>query len=147
MLLGAKTYEAAKSDVQWPQRVALIGTGVQQYGQSLVVGAATSFFFSRLICLITRKIAKATMRKSSTVLMNAPYLISDVVVQRDVQTGKIGFSHQQPHRRHNDVVDQRRNDFSECRPDHDADRHVDDIPLHGELFELADDPHCGYPIA
>jgi PPM family protein phosphatase len=65
------------SDVQCPQRVALIGMLIWQYGQSFVVGAAaTTGFFSRFIALMTTKMAKATIRKSITVLMNTPYLIA-----------------------------------------------------------------------
>ena len=41
-------YAAVSSEVQWAQRVALIGTVDRQYGHSLVVGAAggASSFFS-----------------------------------------------------------------------------------------------------
>jgi hypothetical protein len=61
--------------VQWGQRVALIEIVDRQYGHSFVVGSAgssSSFRSSRLIWRTIKKIAKATMTKSITVLMNNP---------------------------------------------------------------------------
>ena len=53
----------------------LIGMLEKQYMQSFVARAATGFgsvFLSRLTCLISKKTANATIRKSRTVLMNTP---------------------------------------------------------------------------
>src|SRR6476620_9883046 len=48
-----------------------------QRGQSLVVGAEVGTgFFRRFSCLITKKIANATITKSMIVLMNNPYFIA-----------------------------------------------------------------------
>lgn len=66
--------QAARSDVQCGQRLALIATVEQHLGHSLVVGSAGGgALLSRFICLITRKMAKATITKSSSVLMKIPY--------------------------------------------------------------------------
>ena len=61
------------SDVQFGQRFALIEIALKQYGQSFVVGSVTrTGFFSLLTDLMIRKITKATMVKSITVLRNTP---------------------------------------------------------------------------
>ena len=68
-------YAAFTSEVQWEQRVALMGIGDRQYRHSLVVGAAgpnSGFRAIRLTCRTMRKIANATMMKSITVLANIP---------------------------------------------------------------------------
>ncbi len=75
ILLELRSYAASSCDVQFGRRVALIGMLEQQKEQSLVVGAAggsSSFRFSRFIALTTRKIAKAMIMKSITVLMKSP---------------------------------------------------------------------------
>ena len=62
--------------MQWAHFVALIGTLERHSGQSFVVGSAgAGAFFKRFICLITMKMAKATMTKSSTLFRNRPILI------------------------------------------------------------------------
>ena len=66
-------YAGGNWDVQWPQRVALIGTADRQYGQSFVFGAAgAGSFLNRLTCLISRKITSATTTKSRIVLRKTP---------------------------------------------------------------------------
>jgi hypothetical protein len=64
----------ASCDVQCPQRFAARGIGIAHCGQSFVVGAATGAGFAakRLICLTTRKMKKATIRKLTTVFRNIP---------------------------------------------------------------------------
>src|SRR5690606_610274 len=65
------------SDVQWAQRVALRGIADRQKGQSLVVGSGAGASFSRcrrLIALISRNTAKATMMKLTRAFMNRPKL-------------------------------------------------------------------------
>src|SRR5690242_20636182 len=63
------------SDVQFGQRVALIGMTLKQYGQSFVVGSAGGGAFFRLLKpLMIRKITKATITKSITVCRNTPHL-------------------------------------------------------------------------
>jgi hypothetical protein len=62
-----------KSEVQCGHRVALIGMLDRQNAHSRVEGAGSSCLrFILLICLITRKITKATSRKSITVPRNTP---------------------------------------------------------------------------
>src|SRR5262249_11075110 len=65
---------ARSSDVQCGHRVAFRGTAEMQYGHSFVVGeaAGSGFLVKRLTWRIKRKMAKATMRKSMTVLRNSP---------------------------------------------------------------------------
>jgi hypothetical protein len=61
--------------VQNAQRFALIGTAERQCGHSFVVGAAgagSSFLFRRFTFRMSRKTAKATMRKLMIVLMKTP---------------------------------------------------------------------------
>jgi len=58
-------FAATTGDVQFGQRLALIGIVEQHSGHSFVVGSAAGGpFFSRFICLTTKKMAKATMAKS-----------------------------------------------------------------------------------
>src|SRR5277367_1748840 len=60
-------------DVQFGQRVAGIGIIVWQNGHSFVVGdAGAGWRFIRFACFTTIKIINATIRKSTTVLMNSP---------------------------------------------------------------------------
>lgn len=61
-------------DVQWGQRVALSGIADWQKGHGFVVASAggSGFLVNRLTCLMTMKMQNATMRKSSTLLMNLP---------------------------------------------------------------------------
>lgn len=71
----AVPYAELMSEVQKPQRVALIGISEKQCGHSLVVGSsggASSSLFSELIPLMSRKTANATIRKLMIVLMNIP---------------------------------------------------------------------------
>ena len=64
---------SAPTDVQCGHRFALSGMAEVQNGHSFVVtGAGASARFSRFICLTTMKMAKATIRKSTTVLRNTP---------------------------------------------------------------------------
>ena len=68
-------YARQTSDVQCAQRVASIGISDRQRGHFFVVGSAggaSSFFFAAFMALTTMKMARATMMKSSTVLMNVP---------------------------------------------------------------------------
>lgn len=62
------------SEVQFGQRTASMEIVLKQYGHSLVVGgpAGAGLACRRLICLISRKITRATMTKSIRLLMNAP---------------------------------------------------------------------------
>jgi len=64
------------SEVQYGQRVALIGMLDRQYGHSLVVGAgggASSFpWLMRLTRRTTKKITRDTIRKSRTLLIKIP---------------------------------------------------------------------------
>src|ERR1017187_3536345 len=74
---GRMTVAHFTSEVQWGQRVALIGMVEKQRGHSFVVGSAatgacSSRCFMVFIALMTRKIQNATMRKSMIVLMNEP---------------------------------------------------------------------------
>jgi len=58
-------------DVQCGQRVAFSGTVIKQNGQSFIVGAvAGAGRFNRLICLMSRNTASATIRKLTISLMN-----------------------------------------------------------------------------
>src|SRR5512139_145166 len=66
---------AQSCEVQFGQRLAGMGMAVQQKGHSFVVGAAAGAGASRFILFmprITRKIAKATIRKLMMVLTNTP---------------------------------------------------------------------------
>ena len=68
-------YVEPNSDVQKPQRVALIGISEKQCGQSLVVGSsggASSSLLSELIPFMRRKTANAIIRKLIIVLINIP---------------------------------------------------------------------------
>jgi hypothetical protein len=42
----------------------------------------------------------------------------------------------QPDWRHDDVVDERGNDFPECRTNDDADSQINNVATHGEFFEF-----------
>ena len=64
---------AYSSEVQCPQRVALMGIVIRHLSQALVVGSAGGgAFFRRLICLMIMKIQKATIRKSTSTWMKLP---------------------------------------------------------------------------
>ena len=65
-----------------------------------------------------------------------------LIGQVEEQVGKVHVPHQFAQRRHNDVIDKARHDFSEGAADDNADSHVDDIAPHGELFELLQHTHC-----
>src|SRR5512146_1103947 len=68
-------YADLSSEVQWPHRVALIGIVDRQCGHSLVVGTAagaSSFFLRAFMPRIRKKMAKATMRKLTMVLISSP---------------------------------------------------------------------------
>jgi hypothetical protein len=52
--------------------VALRGTADKQYGQSLVVGAAGAGRCIRLMDLMSRKMAKAMIKKFRMLLMKTP---------------------------------------------------------------------------
>ena len=72
-LLRRRGSQALSSEVHWGQRVAFRGTVDRQKGHSFVVGAAgASSRFRELICLMSTKTAKATMRKVTIELMNRP---------------------------------------------------------------------------
>lgn len=67
------------SDVHMGHLLALMGMAEVHMGHSFVDGgggAASSCRFSLLTCLTTRNTAKAMIRKSSTVLMKSPYLMT-----------------------------------------------------------------------
>ena len=99
---------------------------------------------------MSRKIANATITKSSTVLMKIPYLmigapaasasatLAKLCAHREIheQIAEVGVAHQQPDRRHDDVVDERRDDLAEGGADDDAYGHVHDVAAHRELFEF-----------
>jgi hypothetical protein len=62
-----------RSEVQFGQRVALIGIAEQQKPHSLVLaGAASGAFLIRFTCFTIKNITKATIRKSRTVLRKIP---------------------------------------------------------------------------
>ncbi len=63
---------ALSSDVHCGQRVAPIGIGILQYGQSFIAGAGAGLGWSRLATRTTRKIANATIRNATTLLKNNP---------------------------------------------------------------------------
>src|SRR5882762_12040616 len=68
-----QTVAGFKSDVQCGHLAALIGMLVAQKRHSVIEGASGSGLrFIRFICRTTRKMAKATIRKSTTVPRNAP---------------------------------------------------------------------------
>src|SRR5574341_1989975 len=72
---GFRPHASFNSDVQCGHRSALMAILEQQYGQSLVVGTAgagAGCRFNRFTWRMSRKMAKATMRKSITVLRNSP---------------------------------------------------------------------------
>ena len=52
------------------------------------------------------------------------------------QLGEIGTTEKPTDRRHQDVVHQRGDDLTESTADDDTNRHIHDISLHGEVFEL-----------
>jgi pyrroloquinoline quinone (PQQ) biosynthesis protein C len=71
-------YPAFSSEVQFGQRVALIGIAEKQYAHSFVAGATGGASSSRLILLMVRtrrNTAKAIRMKLMIVLMNTPKLI------------------------------------------------------------------------
>jgi len=72
-----------KSDVQFGQRTALIGTLVAQNGHSLVVTGATasSFLFRRFIVRTKRKIGNEIIRKLTMLFTNSP--IFNVIAPAD----------------------------------------------------------------
>ena len=59
------------SEVQFGQRVALMGMRVKQKGHSLVVGAGGGVSFSRriLLTIFTRKNSAAAMMRNVTILL------------------------------------------------------------------------------
>src|SRR5579862_1011024 len=67
------SFYAVSCDVQFGQRLAAIGIAVAQYEQSLVFGAAAGAgLFQRFTIRMSRKIAKATIRKSMMLFRNTP---------------------------------------------------------------------------
>jgi hypothetical protein len=69
-------YAYLTSEVQWPQRAALMEMVERQMEHSLVVGAAAACRrWKRFARRTTRKMTKDTIRKSITVLMTRPYLM------------------------------------------------------------------------
>lgn len=71
----APSQAAFRSAVQCAQRTAFAGIDDKHNGHSLVAaggGAGAGFGMSRFTCLMSRKMAKATITKSRMVLMNRP---------------------------------------------------------------------------
>ena len=63
----------ASSEVQWPHRVALMGMVIRQNAHSFVLGSAegtSSSRFIRLMALISKNTATATIKKLMTELRN-----------------------------------------------------------------------------
>ena len=58
------------------------------------------------------------------------------IPEGDGQIGKIDIPHDQPNRRHDDVLDQGADNLAEGAADDDADRHVNNVATHGKLFEF-----------
>jgi hypothetical protein len=58
------------------------------------------------------------------------------VMQHDTQITEINFAEQQADGRHENVGDERRDNFSERAADDNTDSQVDDVAAHGEFFEL-----------
>ena len=58
------------------------------------------------------------------------------ISQDDEEIREVYVAQQQADRRHDDVIDKRTYDGSEGCADNDADRHVDDIAAHCEVFEF-----------
>jgi hypothetical protein len=56
-------------------------------------------------------------------------------VQADEEIGKVDLAEQLSKRWHKNVIDQRRRDFSERRPDNDAYGHIQNVPSHGKFLE------------
>ncbi len=72
---ASRLEDCYSSEVQLGQRVALRGMVEKHFGHSLVVvstGRGSSLRRKRFICLMTRKMAKATITKSSIELIKAP---------------------------------------------------------------------------
>lgn len=69
---GMVDYAPCSCDVQLGQRVAASGMAVWQKGQSLVVTGAFGGGLSRLMARTIRKITKAMITNSITVLRNKP---------------------------------------------------------------------------
>ena len=71
----SRNYDAVSSDVQFGQRIAVIGIVDMQKEHSLVVGSSSGASSSACILLIplmSIKTAKATMRKLITVFIKTP---------------------------------------------------------------------------
>jgi len=62
-------------------------------------------------------------------------------VQRKIQIAEIDATHQCANRRHDDIVDERGDDFTECGADDDADGEIDDVSAGDKLTEFSCDFH------
>jgi len=56
------------------------------------------------------------------------------------QTAELDMPNEQSDRRHDDIGYKRLDDRAECTADHDTHRHVDHVPLDGELTKFLQKP-------
>jgi len=64
------------------------------------------------------------------------FLAGRILPEADGQVREIDAADQLAESRHEEVADERRDDLAECRADDHANREVDHVALHRELFEL-----------
>ena len=62
--------------------------------------------------------------------------------KRILELGEVHAPNDLSYGRHNDVVHHRTNNLAERSSNDQTDRQIDNIALHGKLFELFDQTHC-----
>ena len=116
-------------------------------GASAASGASSSFARAVLIALTKRKMAKATIRKSTLDCRNSPQPMKGCPLALAAATedgsgvADLDAAGQCADDRHNDVAHERGHDFAEGGADDDADGQIDDVATHGELFEFFEHAH------
>ena len=152
--------------MQCGQRCARIGIDIAQWGQGLSVGAAgtaCSCLRRRLIACDQNEHRPRDNDEADDVIDEravidshgacVPRLLERRVRPRCIrscpqyheQVREVDVSEQEPDRRHDDVIDERLHDRAERSADDDADSHVHDAALDGELAEFLEHSHHSTP--
>ena len=85
---------------------------------------------------VDNALQKITVCKRDLCADNLSCLVQLCGAEHCFEVGQVDVSGDKADKRGDNVGDEGRDDLSECRTDHNAECHVDDISLHGEFLKV-----------